>query len=205
MKGLRRTVILYISVAPIFATSITCSSADNRNQVSKPKTEVNMTTADFTTTILVSQTPEQVFRAVNNVRGWWSESIEGNTDKLEGVFLYHYKDVHISKMQVVEFVPDKKVVWLVLENHFNFTNDKTEWNGNRLIFDISRKGDKTELRFTQLGLVPAYECYHVCSDAWTSYIQGSLKDLIVTGKGRPNAKEGGLNAELVDKWKLPVK
>jgi hypothetical protein len=164
-----------------------------------------MTTSDFTTTILVDQTPEEVFRAINNVRGWWSESVEGNTDQLDEQFLYYYKDVHISKMKIVEFVPNKKVVWLVLENHFNFTEDKTEWNGTKIVFEIFDKGDKTELRFTHVGLVPAYECYDVCHDAWTSYIQGSLKDLITTGKGKPNAKEGGLNAELIEKWQLPIK
>lgn len=164
-----------------------------------------MTTSDYTTAILVDQTPEEVFKAINNVRGWWSESVEGNTDQLDEEFLYYYKDVHISKMKIVELVPYKRIVWLVLENHFNFIRDKTEWNGNKIVFEISLKEDKTELRFRQVGLVPAYECYDVCHDAWTSYIQGSLKDLITTGKGKPNGKEGGLNAELIEKWKLPKK
>jgi len=164
-----------------------------------------MTTSDFTTSLVVAQTPEEVFNAVNNVRGWWSESVEGHTDQLNEAFLYYYKDVHISKMKVIELVAHKRIVWLVLENYFDFTSDKTEWNGNRIVFDITENGSKTELRFTQEGLIPAYECFNVCSDAWTSYIQGSLKDLITTGKGKPNAKEGGLNAELIEKWRLPVK
>jgi hypothetical protein len=165
----------------------------------------NITTSDFTTAFLVDQTPEAVFNAVSNVRGWWSESVEGNTAQVNEEFLYYYKDVHICKMKIVEYVPNKRIVWLVLDNHFNFTNDKTEWNGNKIVFEITAKDDKTALRFTQVGLVPAYECYDVCHDAWTSYIQGSLKDLISTGKGKPNAKEGGLNAELIEKWKLPRK
>ena len=160
---------------------------------------------DFTTSISVDQSPEEVFNAVNNVRGWWSESIEGTTDELNEQFLYYYKDVHISKMKIVELVPFKKIVWLVLENYFNFTNDKTEWTGDKIVFDISEKENKTELRVTQIGLVPACECYDVCSDAWTSYVHGSLKNLITTGQGKPNAKEGWLNAELIEKWQLPVK
>jgi hypothetical protein len=36
--------------------------------------------------------------------------------------------------------------------------------------------------FTHVGLKPAGECYDTCSDAWTSLIQGSLKQLIETGK-----------------------
>ena len=51
-----------------------------------------MTTSDFTTSFLVDQTPEEAFKAINNVRGWWSEEIEGSTDKLNDEFSYHYED-----------------------------------------------------------------------------------------------------------------
>ncbi len=57
-----------------------------------------MTTSDFTTTILVDQTPTEVFNAINNVRGWWSEEIEGSTDKLNDEFNYHYQDVGLAVM-----------------------------------------------------------------------------------------------------------
>lgn len=164
-----------------------------------------MQNKNFTTTIAVDQSAEKVFNAINNVRGWWSENIEGNTDKLNAEFMYGYKDVHVSKMKIIEFVPNKKIVWLVLENRFNFTKDSNEWKGNKIIFEIAEKDGKTQLQFTQEGLVPQYECYNVCHDAWTSYIQGSLKDLIVRGTGKPNSSEGGLNAELVEKWGLPKK
>jgi len=161
-----------------------------------------MKTSNFTTALLVDETPEEVFNAVNNVRGWWSQEIEGDTDKLNAEFIYHYKDVHISKMKITEFVPGKRITWLVMENYFNFTNDKNEWKGNKIIFEINQKGNKTELQFTQEGLVPAYECYDVCHDAWTNYIQKSLRSLIATGKGQPNPKgeDAEFNEELIKKW-----
>lgn len=164
-----------------------------------------MNTQDVTTSFLVNASPKEVFDAVNNVRGWWSESVKGDTDQPNEEFLYYYKDVHICKIKIVEMVPYSRVVWEVLDNHFNFVEDKTEWKGNHIVFEISAKDGQTELKFTHVGLVPAYECYDVCHDAWNSYIQGSLKDLITTGVGKPNAKEGGLNAELIEKWQLPVK
>ena len=145
-----------------------------------------MATADFTTTLVVDQTPKQVFDAINNVRGWWSEEIEGSTNKLNDEFNYHYEDVHRCQMKLIEVIPDKKVVWLVLDNYFKFTNDKSEWKGNKIIFEITEKDNKTQLRFTQLGLVPEYECYDICRDAWSNYIKNSLLSLITTGKGLPN-------------------
>src|SRR5687767_7108911 len=161
-----------------------------------------MENQNFTITILVDQSPKEVFNAVNNVREWWSEEIEGNTEKLNDEFTYHYKDVHISKMKLIEVIPDKKVVWLVIDNHFNFTKDINEWKGNKIIFEIEQKDNKTQLKFTQVGLVPQYECYDICREAWSNYINNSLRSLIATGKGQPNPKnkEVGFNEQLQEKY-----
>lgn len=144
---------------------------------------------DHTAKFSVAQTPKRVFDAVNNVRGWWSQDIKGHTDRLGAEWTYRYRNAHRCRIKVIEMIPDARVVWQVLDNFFNFTEDKTEWTGTKMIFDISPQGDKTELRFTHQGLVPTYECFDVCSDAWDTYINGSLKGLITTGRGRPNEKE----------------
>ncbi|WP_291911053.1 SRPBCC domain-containing protein [Chitinophaga sp. CB10] len=153
-----------------------------------------MNAQNYTASIQVRQSPEEVFRAVTNVRGWWSEQIEGRTDGLDETFHYHYQDVHRSRMKIVEFVPDSKVVWLVEENYFNFTKDASEWTGTRISFDISKKADQTELVFTHIGLVPTEECYNICSDSWGNYIRGSLKALIETGKGNPNPYQAAIDS-----------
>ncbi len=144
---------------------------------------------DFTVTLLTDHTAHEAFNAINNVRGWWSEEVKGGTDKLHDEFDYHYKDVHSCRMRITELVPDKKVVWLVLDNYFNFIKDQSEWKGNTIHFDISPEGNQTRIRFTHQGLVPAYECYEICFNAWTGYLQNSLLQLITTGKGKPNPKE----------------
>jgi len=160
-----------------------------------------MQNQDFTTTIVVDQTPEEVFNAVINPRGWWSEEIEGGTERLNDEFNYHYKDAHISKMKLIEVIPNKKVVWLVMDNYFEFTKDKKEWTGNKIVFEITKKGNRTQLQFTQMGLVPEYECYDICQNAWGNYINNSLRKLITTGKGEPNPKEGGFNEQLLQQLK----
>ncbi|MFD2164600.1 SRPBCC domain-containing protein [Paradesertivirga mongoliensis] len=162
-----------------------------------------MDNKSYTATILVDQDPATAFNAITNFRAWWSEEIGGNTDQLNGVFFYHYKDVHLCKIKLIEIIPEKKLVYQVLENEFSFTEDKTEWVDTRLVFEITSEGGKTKVQFTHEGLVPDYECYDVCFEAWTGYIKKSLYSLITTGKGEPNPAEGdGFNAALAEKWKL---
>jgi hypothetical protein len=148
-----------------------------------------MSNRNYTATISVDQSPKEAVDAIRNVRGWWSEEIEGTIVKVGDEFKYHYQNLHTCTMKFVELVPGKRVAWLVTDNHFSFTEDKTEWKGTKVVFDIAKKGDKTEIHFKHEGLVPSYECYNVCSDAWGSYIRGSLKNLIKTGNGSPNPKE----------------
>jgi hypothetical protein len=146
-----------------------------------------MKAQNFTTTISVDQTPQEVFAAINNVRGWWSGQIEGDTDQPGAEFTYRYQDVHRSTQKITELAPGKRVVWHVVDSHLSFLNDKSEWNGSDIVFEISPKEGKTEVRFTHMGLVPEYECYDRCSNAWGMLINGSLRKLITTGKSQPNA------------------
>lgn len=142
-----------------------------------------MNSQNYSTTITVDQTPEEVFAAINTVRAWWIGEVEGNTDTLNAEFTYRYEDVHYSKQKITELIPGEKVVWTVTEAQLNFVDDKHEWTGTEIIFDIAKNGDKTEVHFTHRGLVPAYECYDACSNAWGFYINGSLRSLITTGVG----------------------
>lgn len=133
---------------------------------------------NFTTAFTVDQTPEEVFAAINNVRAWWTGEIEGSTDQLGDEFSYRYEDIHYSKQKITELIPGKKVVWHVIDAQLNFTQDKTEWRGTDITFEITPKGDQTEIRFTHVGLVPEFECFDNCSTAWGYYINTSLRNWI---------------------------
>ena len=147
-----------------------------------------MKNKDYIISITVNATAKEAFVAINNVSKWWTENLEGSSQKLNDEFTVRFDDIHVSKQKLVELVPGKKIVWLVTESRLNFVKDTSEWTGTKISFEIFEKGDKTEIRFTHLGLVPTIECFGDCSNAWGEYIQGSLRDLINSGKGQPTPK-----------------
>ena len=148
-----------------------------------------MQNKSFNITFLVDQIPGEVFNAINNVRGWWSEELEGSSEKLNDEFIYRHGDIHYSKHKLIELIPDKKIVWLTLDSKLTFVEKQDEWNGTKMVFEISKQDDRTKLDITHLGLVPDFQCYDGCSKGWTYYLKNSLLLLITTGKGKPDQKQ----------------
>jgi hypothetical protein len=145
-----------------------------------------MKNQDLTITLLVDQSPDEVFAAIMNVRGWWSQGLEGSSAKVGDEFTYRYEDRHCSTQKVIEAVPGRRVAWRVLDADLAIGEKRSEWTGTEIRFDIARKRGKTELRFTHVGLVPEFDCFEACSRGWSFYIEDSLRRLIATGTGKPH-------------------
>jgi len=146
----------------------------------------------LTLTFTVDQTPERVFTAINDVRGWWAgppaptePQIEGRTDVLGAEFTYSVTDVHYVKFQITELVPSTRIAWLALESELTFIENRQEWVGTTVTFDVSERDGRTEVVFTHVGLVPEHECYEICDDSWSSYVLGNLRRFIETGSKDP--------------------
>lgn len=143
-----------------------------------------MNRKDFTITLLVDKTPQEAFDTINDVRGWWTENLEGSSQKPGDEFTVRFDDIHMSKQKLVEVIQGKKVVWLVTDSKLNFVEDKQEWTNTKISFEIAEQDGQTQIKFTHFGLVPEVECYNGCSTGWTYYI-GSLYKLLTEGKGTP--------------------
>lgn len=143
---------------------------------------------DLVLSFEVDQTPQKVFEAITDVRGWWGRGVNGASRAAGDEFVYQHGDVHLSAHRLTEVVPDKKVVWLTTESRLNFVDNKNEWTGTTITFDISETSRGTAVTFTHGGLTPVLECYGACSGAWGYYVGESLRNLIETGKGGPDAE-----------------
>jgi hypothetical protein len=123
-----------------------------------------------------AKSPKDVFDLLLDVEKWWSgiyeETIRGKSREPNDEFSFSAGGgMHFSKQQLVELIPDKKIVWLVTESRLSFLNNPKEWENTKLIFDISVVNDRTLVRFIHEGLEPQIECYNQCSAGWAQYLQ----------------------------------
>lgn len=150
---------------------------------------------DYTTSITVKASAKEAYEGIMAITKWWTENVEGSSQKLNDEFTVRFWDVHVSTQRITEWMPHKKIVWLVTNSQLNFLKDKEEWTGTTISFDITEKNKETHIQFTHHGLNASVECHTACSTAWQEYIHGSLKLLLDTGTGKPTIKEMRLDAK----------
>jgi hypothetical protein len=134
---------------------------------------------NFTTTLRVNRSPEDVFKTIMNVQSWWSglygEQFEGSFNQVNDEFTFTAGNgMHYSKQQLTELIPNKMVSWLVTDSKLDFLKDKNEWTNTRICFELTEQDGQTLVLFTHIGLVPEVECYTSCAPAWTRYIHEQL-------------------------------
>lgn len=138
---------------------------------------------DLVISIVVPKTPKEAFEAIKDVKAWWVGDVKGDAKQTGSKFTYRYKEFHYSSQVVTEMEMNKKIVWHVDDAAIGFTEDKNEWTGTDLIFEIFPRAEKTEIKFTHRGLTPKLECFEACSAGWEFYITKSLKNFLLEGQG----------------------
>ena len=144
-----------------------------------------METRDYHINISANVSSKEAFDAFNNVAAWWATNFEGSSQKLYDTFTVHFGDVSVD-FKIIEFVPNQKVVWLVTDCDLTWLNNKKEWLGNTMVWEISTENNTTQINFTHVGLVPELECYTDCNDGWNFHIGTSLLKLMTEQKGMPD-------------------
>lgn len=118
-------------------------------------TDKNYKPAKYSVEIELAKSPDDVFDHLIDLSQWWPEEFEGEGIKLNSEFIFRTGDSHYSKNKVVEFVPAKKLAWLVTESIRK--TDNFEWTGTKMIFELTPRGNHTQLKFTYDGVVPEQE------------------------------------------------
>lgn len=138
-----------------------------------------MENQNYQTNIQVTAAPAEVFDRLTEVSQWWSKDFEGSSNKVGDEFVINHPGRHYSKQRLIEVIPGQKMVWLVTESELNWLEqDKTEWTGTTMIFELIPKGSTTELKFIHEGLIPEKECYTRCTQGWDMVIKDWLFNYI---------------------------
>ena len=105
----------------------------------------------YTVTIELSKCPADVFNYLIELSKWWPEDFVGDQINLNTEFVFRTGDGHYSKNKVIQFEPNKKVVWLVTESVRK--TDNFDWSGTKMMFELSPKSGGTSLTFSYDGPV----------------------------------------------------
>ncbi|HVD97725.1 MAG TPA: SRPBCC domain-containing protein [Cytophagaceae bacterium] len=137
-----------------------------------------MENKNYHRTIMVKASAEEAMKKISQVDRWWGKEFSGSTKKLNDTFTVPFGEVsgEISFVDFVitELVPNKKVVWKVMNCNLPWFNDKREWNDTEVIFELSSEKNNTKIDFSHIGLVPEVECYDACEKGWDMHITHDL-------------------------------
>ena len=137
--------------------------------------------AQCTVEIELAKAADDVFNHIINLAQWWPEDFEGDDIQLNTEFIFTTGDGHYSKNKVIEFIPNKKLVWLTIESIRK--SDNYDWTGTKFIFELIPHGPNTLLKFTYDGVVLeneadklAWICDMTIKDMFYNYIiNGKVK------------------------------
>ena len=141
-----------------------------------------MKNQDYQKTFTTETNAKKAFENIVNVGGWWTNSFKGSAKNVNDEFSVNFGATWV-KFKVVESIPYKKLTWLVTSCHLDWIKNKTEWDGTKIVWNISEENNKTKVEMTHVGLIPGVECYSNCESGWNQYTGESLPQLIATGKG----------------------
>lgn len=141
-----------------------------------------MNIQDYHKRITTTASAEEAFTKISSVSMWWTANFKGSAKNLNDIFTMQFGE-NTFTLQVVEVVPNKKLVWQVTDCHMPWLKDTTEWKNTQIVFEISEEKHQTSIDMTHIGLIPEVECYNVCKIGWNQYIGQSIPELLTTGKG----------------------
>jgi hypothetical protein len=139
---------------------------------------------DYHASFNVNSSAREAAEAIGNVSAWWTENCQGSARKLNDIFTVSFGETFV-RFKINEMIPEKRIVWRVMDCYLHWLNDKTEWKNTSILWEISTVNDSTQVEMTHLGLKPGIECFDDCVKGWDQYVKDSLFRLLAEGKGAP--------------------
>jgi hypothetical protein len=143
-----------------------------------------MSKKDIHCKLTVSKAAPEVFEKICRIHHWWTVDVQGEAGLRNGRFTARFGENHVT-MEVMEWAPSSRMVWLVRSCYWSFLDDRTAWVGSMLAWEIAPRGDLTQVSMTHSGLPYGTKGYAICSEGWGLYVGNSLRGYINRGAGTP--------------------
>jgi len=137
----------------------------------------------YKTYIEVDTTCEQALAAIANVSGWWAKDFSGSASKAGDRFTVRFGTTFVDFE--IAHPTGHEITWVVTNCYLPWQEDKTEWNGTQIIWQVNETATGCRIDMTHIGLSAKAECYENCRQGWDGHINQSLLNFINTGKGEP--------------------
>jgi hypothetical protein len=134
--------------------------------------------------ITAAVSAEEAFDSICDVRAWWAKQLEGSTTAKGDRFTVRFGPTFVT-FEITGFVPGKKIDWQVTDCYLHWINDKHEWTGTQVSWEIEPTPEGSRIRMTHHGLVPRSECFNDCQAGWNDHIGNSLKRYMTEQVGMP--------------------
>ena len=146
------------------------------------------TQQDLQISIQVPATAIHAYDAISRVTEWWGQDLEGNSKQAGDKFTIRFGDTFVD-FEVTDAQPGARSVWAVTNCFLPWLEDKHEWTGTEVHWDLSEANGETTILMTHQGLTPEVECFENCRKGWEYYAAQSLYNLIVEGTGMPDSRK----------------
>lgn len=145
------------------------------------------TRADYQVVIGAGISASKAYEAISQVNRWWGEDFDGSAKKINDQFRIRFGQTFVD-FKITEAIPEKRIVWTVMDCYLPWQRDKTEWTGTKLVWIVTEHNGASTVEMTHVGLSPATECFETCIKGWDEHVKGSLLKLMTEGKGQPQRK-----------------
>lgn len=141
-------------------------------------------TANYQVQLKVSSATEKAVACISEVNAWWAQEVEGTAQKTGDEFTVHFGKTWATFR--VDELTTEHIVWAVTDCYLDLLEDTKEWNGTRLVFELSGHAP-TLIDITHEGLTPAKQCFEDCQKGWDFYFKESLQSYLEKAQGSPGA------------------
>jgi hypothetical protein len=133
---------------------------------------------NYHSSICANISAEDAYEKISCVNEWWASNFEGRAKKTGDIFIIRFGDTFVA-FKIAKAIPARKIIWRVIDSWLPWLDNRTEWTGTEVVFEISSENNSTKIDMTHIGLTPDIECYDRCEKGWDHYIKESLLKFVM--------------------------